>query len=108
MINNGAVFFDHMSKGKQNKFEVKTIQSTLGFLETGLIRELDDLKHGVGKFGGEGLEQKGPSRNEEELDAEVKRLNCEIDSYIIIQNTMESEANMMSMLCEDQQKRLDE
>ena len=63
MIENGAAFFDHMSKGKQNKFEVKTINSTLGFLETGLIREADDLKHGVAKFEGQGLkqEQKGPS-----------------------------------------------
>ena len=63
MIENGAAFFDHMSKGKQNKFEVKTINSTIGFLETGLIREADDLKHGVAKFAGQGLkqEQKGPS-----------------------------------------------
>lgn len=60
---NGAAFFETMSKGKQNKFEVKTINSTLGFLETGLIREADDLKNGVAQFAGQGLkqEQKGQS-----------------------------------------------
>lgn len=71
MVDNGAAFFNLMSKGKQNKFEVKTINSTLGFLETGLIREQDDLKHGVAKFTGEGLEQKITSQSEEELVAEI-------------------------------------
>ena len=62
MVDNGAAFFNLMSKGKQNKFEVKTINSTLGFLETGLIREQDDLKHGVAKFTGEAMVIKLPPK----------------------------------------------
>jgi hypothetical protein len=72
----GAVFFDLVKSQavKANKFEVKTMASGLGLLETGLIKEPQKgPKHPeFGKFEGFGLEESNMS--DTEMQSEIKRL----------------------------------
>lgn len=81
MVNNGAAFFDYLAKNKANKFEVKGMNSTLGFLETGLIRTAENPGNvESNKFTGEGLEKKVESRKKQELLSEIDRLNDEVEN----------------------------